>query len=77
MLPVGTAALGQFGGDVSHLNLHKTFCIPHGGGAPGVGPVCVVADLVPYLPGHANGGHPCRNGVGAISAAPWAMQRCC
>ena len=50
---VGVAAPGEFGGDVSHLNLHKTFCIPHGGGGPGVGPVCVVADLVPYLPGHA------------------------
>ena len=49
---VGLAAPGEFGGDVSHLNLHKTFCIPHGGGGPGVGPVCVVADLVPFLPGH-------------------------
>jgi glycine dehydrogenase len=49
---VGTAAPGEFGGDVSHLNLHKTFCIPHGGGGPGVGPVCVVEDLVPFLPGH-------------------------
>jgi glycine dehydrogenase len=49
---VGIAAPGEFGGDVSHLNLHKTFCIPHGGGGPGVGPVCVVADLVPFLPGH-------------------------
>jgi glycine dehydrogenase len=58
---VGLAAPGEFGGDVSHLNLHKTFCIPHGGGGPGVGPVCVVADLVPYLPGA---------GVGAVSAAP-------
>ena len=66
---VGVAAPGEFGGDVSHLNLHKTFCIPHGGGGPGVGPVCVVADLVPYLPGHATGGLPC-NGVGAVSAAP-------
>ncbi|MEI8325700.1 MAG: aminomethyl-transferring glycine dehydrogenase, partial [Betaproteobacteria bacterium] len=81
---VGTAAPGKFGGDVSHLNLHKTFCIPHGGGGPGVGPVCVVADLVPYLPGHATfeaaqsslpplppgegGGEGHR--VGAISAAP-------
>ncbi|MEO7107914.1 MAG: aminomethyl-transferring glycine dehydrogenase, partial [Rhodoferax sp.] len=64
---VGTAAPGEFGGDVSHLNLHKTFCIPHGGGGPGVGPVCVVADLVPFLPGHATGGVP---GTGAISAAP-------
>jgi glycine dehydrogenase len=52
---VGIAAPGEFGGDVSHLNLHKTFCIPHGGGGPGVGPVCVVQDLVPYLPGHATG----------------------
>ncbi len=68
---VGTAAPGHFGGDVSHLNLHKTFCIPHGGGGPGVGPVCVVADLVPYLPGHATGNLPLANGgVGAISAAP-------
>jgi glycine dehydrogenase len=55
---VGVAAPGEFGGDVSHLNLHKTFCIPHGGGGPGVGPVCVVQDLVPYLPGHATGGWP-------------------
>jgi len=53
---------------VSHLNLHKTFCIPHGGGGPGVGPVCVVQDLVPFLPGHATGGLP--GGVGAVSAAP-------
>jgi glycine dehydrogenase len=64
---VGTAAPGEFGGDVSHLNLHKTFCIPHGGGGPGVGPVCVVEDLVPFLPGHAPGGVP---GTGAVSAAP-------
>jgi glycine dehydrogenase len=66
---VGVAAPGEFGGDVSHLNLHKTFCIPHGGGGPGVGPVCVVEDLVPFLPGHATGGIPV-NGVGAVSAAP-------
>ncbi len=58
---VGLAAPGEFGGDVSHLNLHKTFCIPHGGGGPGVGPVCVVADLLPFLPGA---------GVGAVCAAP-------
>jgi len=64
---VGTAAPGEFGGDVSHLNLHKTFCIPHGGGGPGVGPVCVVEDLVPFLPGHATGGVA---GSGAVSAAP-------
>jgi glycine dehydrogenase len=66
---VGVAAPGEFGGDVSHLNLHKTFCIPHGGGGPGVGPVCVVEDLVPYLPGHlsASGRD---SPVGAVSAAP-------
>jgi len=63
---VGLAAPGGFGGDVSHLNLHKTFCIPHGGGGPGVGPVCVVDDLVPYLPGHGRPEAP----VGAVSAAP-------
>lgn len=65
---VGVAAPGEFGGDVSHLNLHKTFCIPHGGGGPGVGPVCVVEDLVPFLPGHATAG--VAGGVGAVSAAP-------
>ncbi len=68
---VGVAAPGEFGGDVSHLNLHKTFCIPHGGGGPGVGPVCVVEDLVPYLPGHTTGGiNRGQGGVGAVSAAP-------
>ena len=66
---VGIAAPGEFGGDVSHLNLHKTFCIPHGGGGPGVGPVCVVADLVPFLPGHRAGGLS-KHGGGAVSAAP-------
>ncbi|MBI5721967.1 MAG: aminomethyl-transferring glycine dehydrogenase [Burkholderiales bacterium] len=65
---VGVAAPGEFGGDVSHLNLHKTFCIPHGGGGPGVGPVCVAADLVPFLPGHAAAG--LEGKVGAVSAAP-------
>ncbi|MCT7370657.1 aminomethyl-transferring glycine dehydrogenase [Mycolicibacterium llatzerense] len=49
---VGLARPGKFGGDVSHLNLHKTFCIPHGGGGPGVGPVAVRSHLAPYLPGH-------------------------
>ncbi|MFM7026544.1 MAG: aminomethyl-transferring glycine dehydrogenase, partial [Limnohabitans sp.] len=67
---VGVAAPGEFGGDVSHLNLHKTFCIPHGGGGPCVGPVCVVEDLVPFLPGHATAGVKV-NGVGAVSAAPY------
>ena len=67
---VGVAAPGEFGGDVSHLNLHKTFCIPHGGGGPGVGPTCVVADLVPYLPAHRSAGIGTAAQVGAVSAAP-------
>jgi glycine dehydrogenase len=67
---VGVAAPGEFGGDVSHLNLHKTFCIPHGGGGPGVGPVCVVEDLVPYLPAHRAAGLGTDLQVGAVSAAP-------
>jgi glycine dehydrogenase len=67
---VGVAAPGEFGGDVSHLNLHKTFCIPHGGGGPGVGPVCVVDDLVPFLPGHHTAGIGGDSPVGAVSAAP-------
>ncbi|MFI9628096.1 aminomethyl-transferring glycine dehydrogenase [Streptomyces sp. NPDC052042] len=69
---VGLARPGRFGGDVSHLNLHKTFCIPHGGGGPGVGPVAVGAHLAPYLPNHplqpAAGPE---TGVGPVSAAPW------
>ncbi|NQD95309.1 aminomethyl-transferring glycine dehydrogenase, partial [Pseudomonas sp. CrR25] len=64
---VGLCAPGQFGGDVSHLNLHKTFCIPHGGGGPGVGPIGVKAHLIPFLPGH---GHMARK-QGAVSAAPF------
>ena len=67
---VGVAAPGEFGGDVSHLNLHKTFCIPHGGGGPGVGPVCVVDDLVPFLPAHRTAGLGEPSNVGAVSAAP-------
>ncbi|WP_017936318.1 aminomethyl-transferring glycine dehydrogenase [Nocardioides sp. Iso805N] len=69
---LGYAKPGEFGGDVSHLNLHKTFCIPHGGGGPGVGPVAVRAHLAPYLPSH--GLHPeesKRAGIGPISAAPY------
>ncbi|UDF29294.1 UNVERIFIED_ORG: aminomethyl-transferring glycine dehydrogenase [Roseateles sp. XES5] len=66
---VGVAAPGEFGGDVSHLNLHKTFCIPHGGGGPGVGPVCVKAHLAPFLPGHPD--IPGLGGTGAVSAAPF------
>ncbi|ACQ80172.1 glycine dehydrogenase [Beutenbergia cavernae DSM 12333] len=67
---LGAARPGEFGGDVSHLNLHKTFCIPHGGGGPGVGPVAARSHLVPYLPGHpldpADGPTD-----GAVSAAPY------
>ncbi len=69
---VGLARPGRFGADVSHLNLHKTFTIPHGGGGPGVGPVAVRAHLAPYLPNHplvADAGP--ETGVGPISAAPW------
>ena len=72
---VGVAAPGAFGGDVSHLNLHKTFCIPHGGGGPGVGPVCVVEDLVPYLPTRPGQGDEAQatpaGRVGPVSAAPY------
>lgn len=69
---VGLAQPGRFGADVSHLNLHKTFTIPHGGGGPGVGPVAVGAHLAPYLPNHPlqlQAGPP--TGIGPISAAPW------
>jgi glycine dehydrogenase len=69
---LGHARPGEFGGDVSHLNLHKTFCIPHGGGGPGVGPVGVRAHLAPYLPSHGQHPDPSkREGIGAISAAPY------
>jgi glycine dehydrogenase len=70
---VGLARFGSFGADVSHLNLHKTFCIPHGGGGPGVGPVAVKAHLAPFLPNHpllAEAGPP-DTGIGPISAAPF------
>ena len=69
---VGYAAPGKFGADVSHLNLHKTFCIPHGGGGPGVGPLCVMQHLAPFMPGHCvvdiDAQH---GGNGAVAAAPW------
>ncbi len=69
---LGVARPGEFGGDVSHLNLHKTFCIPHGGGGPGVGPVAVAAHLAPYLPTHPLHPDPQRrSGIGAVSAAPF------
>jgi glycine dehydrogenase len=64
---VGLCAPGKFGGDVSHLNLHKTFCIPHGGGGPGVGPIGVKSHLTPFLPGHAQDGAQGRRGLrGAV-----------
>jgi len=69
---VGVAKPGEFGADVSHLNLHKTFCIPHGGGGPGAGPIGVRAHLAPFLPRHgqvAEAGP--ETGLGVISAAPW------
>jgi len=69
---VGCAAPGKFGADVSHLNLHKTFCIPHGGGGPGIGPICTGAHLAPFLAGHSlvkiPGPHA---NNGAVAAAPW------
>ncbi len=69
---LGHAEPGRFGGDVSHLNLHKTFCIPHGGGGPGVGPVAVAEHLAPHLPSHPMHPDPQRReGVGPVSAAPY------
>jgi glycine cleavage system P protein (glycine dehydrogenase) len=68
---VGLCRPGDFGPDVCHLNLHKTFCIPHGGGGPGVGPICAARHLAPFLPGHPvvrTGGE---KAIGAVSAAPW------
>lgn len=68
---VGLCRPGDFGADVCHLNLHKTFCIPHGGGGPGMGPIGVASHLVPFLPNHpviAVGGE---QGIGAIASAPW------
>jgi glycine dehydrogenase len=68
---VGLTRPGDFGPDVCHLNLHKTFCIPHGGGGPGMGPICVAEHLAPFLPGHPvvrTGG---AKRIGAVSAAPW------
>ncbi|SCL26881.1 aminomethyl-transferring glycine dehydrogenase [Micromonospora inyonensis] len=80
---VGYAKPGRFGADVSHLNLHKTFCIPHGGGGPGVGPVAVRAHLAPFLPGDPVGGHDAdrpavsaaRYGSAGILPIPWAYLR--
>ena len=68
---VGVCKPGGFGADVCHLNLHKTFCIPHGGGGPGVGPIAVAAHLAPYLPGHPLVSCGGSQAIGAIAAAPW------
>jgi glycine dehydrogenase len=68
---IGLCSPGEIGADVCHLNLHKTFCIPHGGGGPGVGPIGVKSHLAPFLPGHplvATGGD---KGIAPVSAAPW------
>ena len=68
---VGLCRPGDYGADVIHINLHKTFAIPHGGGGPGMGPVCTTAELAPYLPGHPvvpTGGE---SAVGPVAAAPW------
>ena len=68
---VGLLRPRELGADVCHLNLHKTFCIPHGGGGPGMGPICVAAHLAPFLPGHPlvkTGGS---SAIGPVSAAPW------
>jgi len=68
---VGLCRPGDYGADVCHLNLHKTFCIPHGGGGPGMGPIAVASHLAPFLPGHpvvACGG---AQAIGPVSAAPW------
>jgi glycine dehydrogenase len=68
---VGLCRPADFGADVCHLNLHKTFCIPHGGGGPGMGPIGVKAHLVPFLPGHQVVSMGTETSIGAVSAAPW------
>ena len=68
---VGLCRPGDIGADVCHMNLHKTFCIPHGGGGPGMGPIGVAAHLAPYLPSHPIVPNAGPEGIGAISAAPW------
>ncbi len=68
---VGLASPGAIGADVCHLNLHKTFCIPHGGGGPGVGPICCAAHLAPFLPGHPVVNPGGAQAIGPVSAAPW------
>jgi glycine dehydrogenase len=68
---LGLTNPGIIGADVCHLNLHKTFCIPHGGGGPGAGPIAVAKHLVPFLPGHSVIPINRENSITAISAAPW------
>jgi glycine dehydrogenase len=68
---VGLSRPGDYGADVSHLNLHKTFCIPHGGGGPGMGPIGVKAHLAPFLPGHPETDGATPSAVGPVSAAPF------
>jgi glycine dehydrogenase len=68
---VGLARPGDFGADVCHLNLHKTFCIPHGGGGPGMGPIGVVEDLAPHLPGHPFAMTEAEAPIGPVAAAPY------
>ena len=74
---VGLCRPGDYGADVCHLNLHKTFCIPHGGGGPGMGPICATERLAPFLPGHpvvpTGGGE----AIGPVSAAPWGAPASC
>jgi glycine dehydrogenase len=68
---VGLCRPGEIGADVCHLNLHKTFCIPHGGGGPGLGPIAVASHLAPFLPGHPVVPFEGSERIGAVSAAPW------
>ena len=69
---VGLCRPGDIGADVCHLNLHKTFCIPHGGGGPGMGPIAVAAHLAPFLPGAPGRRRPAASdAIGPVSAAPW------
>src|SRR5439155_2923797 len=68
---VGLTSPGAIGADVCHLNLHKTFCIPHGGGGPGMGPIAVASHLAPFLPGHPLAQVGGDAAIGPISAAPW------
>src|SRR3954451_15896725 len=68
---VGLTSRAAIGADVCHLNLHKTFAIPHGGGGPGMGPIAVAAHLAPYLPGHTLAGLGAASSTPSVAAAPW------